>query len=231
VIEPLAEHYRVIAPDLPGHGQSSKPFINYRIQTFTDFLNQLYHALAVDQAVLIGHSASGAASAKLALDYPNKVRALVLVDAGYAYAIPDVSDSRQLGHNPGTLWVLSPATREQARQLFALGSVQQPSDKIVDDFFAQSLTSAYAMGKVVESFARREDVLDGVLGTLKQPTLIVWGREDKITPAALGERMAREIINSKFVVIDESGHSPNVEQSAYFNAAVLPFLESIYKAQ
>lgn len=102
-------------PDQIGAGQSDKPLLNYRPATWVDFIGGLYQALKLDRASLVGHSMGGATAAMFAIAHPEKVDRLVLVDAGYGYAIPEVSDPSQLGHNPGTLHLINPSTRSEAR--------------------------------------------------------------------------------------------------------------------
>ena len=77
---------------------------------------------------------------------------------------------------------------------------------------------------IVSPVDRREDFLDEGIKTIKHPTLIVWGREDGLTPLADGERFDREIPNSTLLIIDQCGHLPNIEKPGEFNAAVLKFL-------
>jgi pimeloyl-ACP methyl ester carboxylesterase len=68
-------------------------------------------------------------------------------------------------------------------------------------------------------------MLDGKLSVVKQPTLIIWGREDGLTPLAReGEKFKREMPSAQFVVFEQCGHVPQVEKAAEFNAAVLKFL-------
>ncbi len=68
-------------------------------------------------------------------------------------------------------------------------------------------------------------MLDGKLSAIKQPVLIVWGREDGLTPLAReGEKFKRELPSAQFVVFEQCGHVPQVEKAAEFNAAVLKFL-------
>ena len=225
----LSKTHRVLAVDQVGFGQSDKPFINYRIGTLVDFLEGFCKQLKIERASLIGHSTGGAIAASFALAYPEQVERLVLVDSGYGYALPKVPDSRLLGHTPGTLKIINPATREDARQLLALVVYDEQtvnSDAAVDQLFEGAVRSGYANQRFVESFARREDVLDDRLQAIKQPTLIVWGREDGINSLELGQRFNQEIPGSELVVIDKCGHNPNVEQPAEFNAAVLRFLGS-----
>ena len=60
--------------------------------------------------------------------------------------------------------------------------------------------------------------------TIKQPTLIIWGKQDGLTPIADGERFRSDIANSTMLVFDQCGHAPNIEKAMEFNAAVLKFL-------
>lgn len=227
VIAPLSEKYHVIAPDQIGAGKSDKPLINYRPATWVDFLEGLYKELKIERATLVGHSMGGATAAAFALRYPEKVLCLVLVDAGYGYAIPEIADPRLLGHNPGTLQLINPSTREQVCQLLALVFYDQKtyaSDAAVDQTFAGVAGGAYTQQRFIESIILREDVLDNRLSEIKQPTLIIWGREDGMAPIALGERFKREIPGSQLLVIDKCGHSPNIEQANQFNSALMEFL-------
>ena len=106
-IEALAANYRVIAPDLIGHGRSDKPLLGYHAATFADFLEKFLDELKIDRATLVGNSLGGWAAILIALDEPQRIERLVLVDsAGYA----DV-------HLPA---VLNPATLEQSRELLGL---------------------------------------------------------------------------------------------------------------
>jgi pimeloyl-ACP methyl ester carboxylesterase len=82
----------------------------------------------------------------------------------------------------------------------------------------------YTINSIVESIIRGEDFLDGTVKMIKRPTLIVWGREDGLTPLANGERFNRDIVGSKLVVIDQCGHVPNFEKASEFNAALIKFL-------
>ncbi len=226
-IPPLSEKYRVIAFDQIGAGQSDKPFINYRPATWVDFLNGVYKGLKINSASLVGHSMGGAVAASFALAYPEKVERLVLLDAGYGYGIPQVSDPTSKGHVPGTLQLLNPSTLEQMQQSLALAFYDQKtyvSDTAIDKAFAGSMLGAYAQQRFIESFIRHEDVLDNKLGGIRQPTLIIWGREDRWTPVALGERFKREIPNSELLIVEKCGHFANIEQADQFNAVVNKFL-------
>jgi 2-hydroxy-6-oxonona-2,4-dienedioate hydrolase len=217
----LAQKYRVIAPDQVGFGRSDKPLINYRVGTYVDFLDKFLAALKVERASLVGNSMGGWIAASYALKYPAKVERLVLVDAA-GFAPPKEFDLSVLAG-------LNPSTREQAKMLAGLVFFNPlfKSDAAVDAMLEQRLTAGdgYTIQSLVESIHRGEDMLDGKLGGIKQPVLLVWGREDGLTPLAReGERFKKEIPQAQLVVFDGCGHVPQVEKAAEFNAAVLKFL-------
>jgi pimeloyl-ACP methyl ester carboxylesterase len=82
---------------------------------------------------------------------------------------------------------------------------------------------SYTVKQVLESMVRGEDVLDGRVGAIHRPTLILWGRDDKIIPLNFAERLHKEIAGSRLEVIDNCGHMPHVECPDNFNHALLKF--------
>lgn len=223
-IAPLAEKYRVIVPDQVGFGRSDKPFINYRVGTYVDFLDKLYAELKIERATLVGNSMGGWVAALYAIQHPARVERLVLVDAA-GFAPPKDFDVKQLS-------ALNPSTREGMRRLSALVFYNQEvfgSDAAIDFMLTQRLTAGdgHTIQSLVESINRREDMLDNRLAAIKQRTLIIWGREDGLTPLAeYGERFKREIQGAQLVVFDKCGHVPQVEKAAEFNRELLKFLNA-----
>lgn len=221
-INALAARYRVIAPDQLGFGQSDKPMINYRIGTYVDFLDRLYHELKIERATLVGNSMGGWIAALYAVSHPERVERLVLVDAA-GFAPPKDFDAKQLA-------ALNPSTREGIRALSALVFYNKQlylSDAAIDFSLTQRMGAGdgYTITSLIESIARREDMLDGRLSAIRQPTLIIWGRHDGLTPLReFGDRFKREIAGSELIVMEECGHVPMVEKAAEFNAALLKFL-------
>ena len=71
---------------------------------------------------------------------------------------------------------------------------------------------------------RGEDLVDGRLGAIKAPTLVVWGREDALVPLANAKALAEDISGAQSVVLDGCGHVPPIECAAPFNAAMLKYL-------
>jgi pimeloyl-ACP methyl ester carboxylesterase len=218
----LAQKFRVIVPDQVGFGRSDKPFINYRVGTYIDFLDELYKELKIERAALVGNSMGGWIAAAYTLAHPEKVERLVLVDAA-GFSPPADFDMRQLSG-------LNPSTREGMKQLATRVFYNKglfTSDAAIDQLLKQRITAGdgYTIQSLNEAIARREDMLDKRLSAIKQPTLIIWGREDGLTPLAeYGERFHKEIAGSQLLVFEQCGHVPQVEKAADFNAAVLKFL-------
>jgi pimeloyl-ACP methyl ester carboxylesterase len=218
----LAQKFRVVVPDQIGFGRSDKPFINYRLATYVDFLDKFLSELKIERASLVGNSMGGWVAASYALKHPSRVERLVLVDAA-GFAPPKEFDL-------GTLSGLNPSTREAMRQLSALvfyNKAMFGSDAAVDVMLAARISAGdgYTIERLVQSIHRAEDMLDGRLNAIKQPTLIVWGREDGLTPLAReGEKFRQGIPHAQLVVFEQCGHVPQVEKAAEFNAAVLKFL-------
>jgi triacylglycerol lipase len=220
-IGPLSQKYRVIVPDQIGFGKSDKPMLNYRVATLVDFLDGLYKQLGIEKASLVGNSLGGFTAAAFALAHPDKVEKIVLVDAA-GFKLPGDFDPRIASN-------LNPSTRQQIKELMSLVFYNKAifgSDAAIESFLARRVAAGdgYTIQRFIESIGRGEDVLDGKLGGIRHPTLIVWGREDGLTPLSMGERFKKEIPGSQLVVFDKCGHVPQLEKAAEFNAAVLKFL-------
>ncbi|HEX8140464.1 MAG TPA: alpha/beta fold hydrolase [Pyrinomonadaceae bacterium] len=226
-VAPLAERFRVIVPDQLGFGRSSKPLINYRVATYVDFLDGFFKELKVERASLVGNSMGGWIATAYALAHPEKVERLVLVDAA-GFAPTAEFDARALGF-------LNPSTREGMRQLASLVFFNKQlftSDAAIDLMLTQRISAGdgYTIQSLIESLARREDLLDNRLGAIRQPTLLIWGRDDGLTPLSqFGERFKKEIAGSQLIVFDRCGHVPQVERAADFNAALIKFLTAPVK--
>jgi pimeloyl-ACP methyl ester carboxylesterase len=219
-IGPLAEKYHVYVPDQIGFGKSDKPLVNYRVRTYVDFLDQFCKQLKIERASLIGNSMGGWIAAAFTAAFPDRVDKLVLEDAA-GYTPPKDLDMR-------TLFGLNPTTREGMKVLVSKVFYNKAflTDAAIDQAIAARLAAGdgYTIKSITESIIRGEDFLDDTVKTIKRPTLIVWGRQDGLTPLADGERFKKDIAGSKFVVIEECGHVPNLEKPGEFNAAVIKFL-------
>jgi pimeloyl-ACP methyl ester carboxylesterase len=220
----LASKYRVFVPDQIGFGKSDKPIMNYRVATLVEFLDQFYKKLGIEKATLVGNSLGGWTAAAFAIARPEKVENLVLVcAAGYSskrWGGPELS--REL------FGILNPSTTADMKRTFS--AVFHNKAMLTDAFIEQAFISklkkgdGYTINSFIDSILRGEDFLDSQVKTIKAPTLVIWGREDGLTPLAMGEAFAQDIPGAQKLIIDNCGHVPQIEKAAEFNAALLKFL-------
>jgi pimeloyl-ACP methyl ester carboxylesterase len=221
-IGPLSAGHRVIALDLVGFGRSDKPLLDYRPDTFVDFLSGFLTELHVTRASFVGNSLGGWVVALYALRHPEAVESLVLVDAagykaGRAALSGKIADAFRLSRRDDYR-TLSPLTFYDKKFL--------PDDAALDHAMTERVVrgDAYTITKTMESLYRGDDALDNRLGAIQSPTLIVWGSADGLIPLPLGRRLNHDIKGSRLTVLEKCGHIPEVECSAALNAALLEFL-------
>ena len=219
-IPALAANYHVIAPDQIGFGKSDRVMLKYRVGTYVDFLDKFMSELKIEKASLVGNSLGGWVAAWTAIKYPNRVEKIILADA--AGLKPAAIDMAQI-------YSLNYSTRDEVRQLVKLVFFNQAlfgSDAFIEQSLAIRVAAndGYTINSLIESIKRDEDFLNGRLGEIKKPTLVVWGKQDGLLKVADAEQFKREIAGSELLVFDQCGHVPMVEKAADFNKAVLAFL-------
>ena len=234
VMPGLAERYRVYAPDAPGHGHSAKPRAHdghrYDVAFYTAATLDLLGALGVDRAPLLALSGGGPVALTLALDHPDRVTHLVLVDAA--------------GLGREVSWNYRLATLPFARTLFRRGltptSIEAAGRRLLHnrdrlpDGWAERRLAIWSTDGAVEAFfatVRHNLTLRGQRHTFThrlpdvvQPTLIVWGRQDPIIPLAHALSAARLIPNARLHLFDPCGHIPPWEYPDEFVRLLLDFL-------
>jgi pimeloyl-ACP methyl ester carboxylesterase len=226
IVETLAKRYRTIAVDWPGHGDSDP--IDASIQPgaplFADVLEDVVDGLSLSRAVLIGNSVGGFAAARLAINRPESVAGLVLVNAGGF--VPWNPLARSVCRVLGT-----PAVFRRIAPLFVRGYMKAQTDSD-----RQIIERATGVAKTPEgvrvgtglwrSFATPEHDLRGRAGELSAPTLIVWGKKDIAIPLRGGYATHDAIPGSRLEVLD-TGHVVFSSDPDGFLAVAEPFLESV----
>lgn len=230
-IPALSGKYHVYVPDQVGFGKSDKPITNYRVAMLVEFLDVFCKKLGIQKAALVGNSLGGWTAAAFAIAHPEKVDKLILVDAaGYTpkrWGGPEITKE--------ALAALNPSTTEDFKRLFGL--ILYNKAMLTDQFVEQALTNklkrgdGYTINSFIESVLRGEDYLDGKTQKIKAPTLVLWGKDDGLTPLGIGKAFAEDIRGAQLVAIDKCGHVPQMEKAAEFNAALLKFLGAGHTAQ
>jgi pimeloyl-ACP methyl ester carboxylesterase len=220
-VGPLSQKYRVIVPDQIGFGQSDKPVIDYSIQTYVDFLDEFLHKLKIEKASLVGESLGGWISAMYTLETSSDahmvpVEKLVLVDAAGLKQDKPIPD-------------LNPSSLASERKLLQVVfyDTSWVNDEVVRKGLEERLREniSYTVHSVLTNPGLASERLDGKLGNIHVPTLVVWGKQDELLPLTSGERYAAEIPGAKLVSFDKCGHVPPVEKTVEFVSAVTVFLD------
>jgi pimeloyl-ACP methyl ester carboxylesterase len=229
-IPAFAHRWRVVAPDLPGHGQSGKPDAPYTTDFYAGVIRSFGRALGIGEAVVIGNSLGGQIAIELALSYPTWTRALVLAApaGGFGRSVRALRWAIGAAARPPVLRVALPwaldrcvydstlAPCAERRRILAerLAHEDYPS-------FARAVTRS-----LVGSIATGRQPLD----RLSQPTLVVWGREDRLVAFSGSRQLLRVVPHARLAVLDRCGHLPMLEQPKQFNRAIADFLRAVEAA-
>lgn len=230
VAHELARDYCVIAPDLPGYGESEKPAPSrfaYDIDAFTSAIADLYAALSLGRAAVLGHGLGGAIALTLAARHPELVSELVVVDALAEGAKPWLYGRLAQLPVAGSFVFKQLLGRSlfgaYFRELFLADASRISNDRL--DNYYESFNTPAARGSVLATLRATVDARPVAAQTsrIQKPTLVVWGRNDRLLPAAVGQRLAREIRGARFELLD-AGHAPQEERPQELADAVRRFL-------
>jgi pimeloyl-ACP methyl ester carboxylesterase len=232
VIPALAKNYRVIAPDLLGHGESDKPRGDYSLGAFAASLRDLLDALGIARATIIGQSLGGGIAMQFAYQHRDRCERVVLIGSGGLG--PDLSWTLRLLSAPGAeliLPVIAPpqvlSAGNKIKSLLSSAGVQSPrgaelwsaysslSDRDTRNAFLRTLRS------VVDYRGQAVSALSKLHLTAQMPVMFVWGDKDKIIPVAHGYAAHEALPGSRLEIMPGLGHFPHVESPA----AVVELLE------
>ena len=222
IMPQLAKKYRVIAPDLLGHGQSSKPRTDYSLGAFAVGLRDLLDELGVESATIVGHSLGGGVAMQFLYQHPDYCRRLVLISSGGLG--PDVGWILRLLAAPGAELVMpliapTPVLRagNSVRRWLSSMGLRSPrgaeiwnayssfSDRQTRDAFLRTLRSVVDYrGQSVSALNRlnlREDL----------PTMAIWGEQDAIIPVDHAYSALEARPDCRLEVLPDVGHFAQVE--------------------
>ncbi len=225
--------FHVVAVDLLGFGYSDKPaWFDYAIASQARMIERLMDRLGIGRATLVGSSYGGAVASTLALDYAERVEKLVLVDAVINDEVKN-NTILKLAAIPVVGEIFSPFLLDSKRFLkHRMRGMLAPSNhhlitKERVESIHRPLHAADAHRSVLAT-ARCWDAnrIEADAHLINQPTLIVWGENDRVIPIRSGEKLYESILNSRFVVFKNCGHIPQEEMPENFVAVVGDFCRS-----
>lgn len=222
--------FHVFAIDLLGFGYSEKPaWFDYSITSQARTIARFMNRLGIGRATLIGNSYGGAVAATLALDYPERVEKLVLVDAVCnddlkSHPIFKLASVRGLGE------LLTPFVADSKLYLRRRmrGTLAAANHHLIDEDRVNSvlrpLKAADAHRSLLATSRNWHATrIERDAHLIIQPTLIVWGEEDTVTPISDGHKLHDSILNSRFVILKDCGHVPPEERPEPFAELVTEF--------
>jgi pimeloyl-ACP methyl ester carboxylesterase len=212
----LSKKYHVIAPDLLASNFLRLDPKNYSVDSEVELVLQMMAALQIPHASFVGLSVGGWISMIIALEHPQLVDRLILVEsAGVKMEVPE------LAH-------LILTDRETAKHFMNLLFYSPPPlpGFVLDQLIKSSLRikskyEAVFMGFIQNS---QDRLLDDRVRGITQPTLIIHGREDKVIPLEVGERLHQLIPHSEMIVLEKSGHGAVWDSPWKLKNAILDFL-------
>jgi len=243
VIDPLAERFTVIAPDLLGHGESAKPRGDYSLGAFASGIRDLLLALGHDSATVVGHSLGGGIAMQFAYQYPERCERLVLVSSGGLGG--DVHLLLRAATLPGAEIVLPVLNSERLRNAgrwvndtlgrvgLSLGpdvtEVARGASSMPDGEAQRAFLST--LRAVIDERGQRIDARDRLYLAEAMPTLIVWGDRDPVIPVEHGIAAHTEMPGSQLEIFDGVGHFPQLQQPDEFVAVLTEFIDATVPAR
>ncbi len=225
--------YRVLALDLPGHGDSDKPKnLDYDPAAAAELIRQFLVELELDRISLVGNSAGGLVVGLFSLAYPQQVEKLVLVAPG--------------GLGRHVTWLLRILSIPVLGEIFYQPRLQSPMNLAKRIFFCPPPILAEVLPEMervrnlpgtrhaaIQSIRssvnllgqRKKSYILDRLRDLKRPLLTIWGEEDAIIPVSQAAAVRRALPRSVTRVIPECGHWPHMEKAEQFNDLLVRFLD------
>ena len=224
--------YRVIALDLLGYGYSAKPRNGeYTIGGQAKLLTGLLDALGIPCAIFIGSSYGGAVAATCALDYPDRVEKLILVGSVNNNRPCEFMLMRLFG-SPVFGDVVSPLLIGSRRLLRRrMKRVYDRHSWVMDERRVDArhlpLRAASTQRAIINTVRRWDaERISREAHLITQPTLLIWGENDREIPLSDGERLHAEIPGSRLIVFLECGHLPHEEYPEAFTNVVIDFVKA-----
>ena len=226
----LTDSFRVITLDLPAYGLTGpNPKRIYSQAFYVQFIDEFLKSIHVNKCIIGGNSLGGAIAWNYTYEHPTKVEKLILIDAaGY----PMISESKPIAFTLAQIPVLKHMLNYITPRFLAKKSVMNVYDdptkvteKVVDRYFDLFLREGNRQAFVDRmNFSTYPDHLIR-LRTIKTPTLIVWGENDKLIPIENAQKFHADLPNDTLVVLEKTGHVPMEENPDRTVDAIRLFLK------
>jgi pimeloyl-ACP methyl ester carboxylesterase len=235
-VNDLKTQRRIITLDLPAYGLTgANPTGDYSMEYYSQFIDKLLTKLAVNQCIMGGNSLGGGISWNYALAYPDKVKKLILVDAGgYQMKSKSVPIAFQIARMPyikGLFKYVTPRSIVESSIKNVYIQDEKITEELIDRYFELSLRegnrqafldrmSAFSKNSK-EVFENKSDKIK----TIQVPTLILWGEGDGLIPTEVAQKFHEDLPNDTLVILKNLGHTPMEEDPKATVVVVKEFLK------
>jgi 3-oxoadipate enol-lactonase len=226
-IEPLSSLGRLLVIDGPGHGRSEAP-PRFSLEDNADALLDVFAELKVPRAVFVGLSWGGMVSMRMAVQHPDKVAALALLDTS---ADPETTADRvryRLLIAFARRYGVPPAItqREAAPKMFSDAFLKGRPDEAESYLRAARGWDRDGIARACLAVLVKRKPFADKLAKIRAPALVICGTEDRATPVEKSQAIASAVQGARLVLIEGAGHMSAIEQPAKINEALVPFVRS-----
>jgi pimeloyl-ACP methyl ester carboxylesterase len=237
VIEPLAERYTVVAPDLLGHGESAKPRGDYSLGAYASGIRDLLIALGHPRATVLGHSLGGGVAMQMAYQFPERVERLVLVSSGglgrevhlllRAAVLPGSEFVLPLLSAPGLVNRIDAVGTFLGRLGLRAGADLEEMWRGFSSLADVEARAAFlhTLRTILDPGGQRVSATDRLYLAQGMPSLIMWGERDPIIPFSHAVRTTEAMPGSRLVSFPNAGHFAHRENPRRFVSELVEFIE------
>ncbi|TAF64177.1 MAG: alpha/beta fold hydrolase [Cytophagales bacterium] len=218
----LAQHFRVIVPDLRGHGKSEKPYQKYSVPLFADDVWALLKHLQIEKVHIVGLSMGGMIAFQMAADQPEKLQAMVILNSAPQLKIKTLKHYALLWQRKilMQLFGLKTLSKVLAKRLFPKPEQQPLRDLFYQRWIQNDKKAYYQAFLAIVNWGVEEKIAQ-----MQTPTLILAADRD-YTPVEFKQEYAKQMPNAQLQVIKDSGHATPMDQPEQLNQAILLFLKN-----
>ena len=232
----LGGTYRIVSMDLPGHGLTGRvPGDDYSREAMAGFVIEIMDALGIERFAVGGNSMGGGVSAMIALENPERVSALLLVNSA-GIPVERDADDVPLAFRLAGMPVISKVMRYVLPRSVVEEGLQKvfvDQSKVTDEMVARYFDLTLHEGnrdatriRFSQNMARDEEAFAARLGEISMPTLIIWGDKDGLIPVSAAHEFKARIPHAELVIYENVGHIPMEEVPGESAGAVADFLAS-----
>jgi pimeloyl-ACP methyl ester carboxylesterase len=216
IIEDLSDEFHLLAPQFPIDHQPHRRSQDFRsIHQLTDYVRAFLDHAGIERASIGGNSLGGQVAIDFCLRYPKRAQQLIITGSAGLF-----ERSLSGGRIPQ---VTREFIREKACEIFY--DPKHVTEELVDEVQQMLRDRTYVRFLIKVAKATRNYNVKDELAKLKLPTLIVWGRDDQITPPSVAKEFKENLENAWLVFLDRCGHSPPIEQPRAFSQVLREFLK------